>query len=161
MLNFSPPSLSKWWLSWLLQRDHLLNQHSSSPPILRYHNLKHLLLLTMLLRWIYLLKLAPLVLAWKSLHWSMTHDFTLWRIRWTNIRVDLILSLSISNWGLIALRIAWRRGLTALRIAWCVGMRRWWLTYVPCFHLHLLSLDLLDTPLVPFLCCQRGKYFRI
>ena len=104
--DLSLPSLSWWWLSCLLQKDHLFSHHTLSPTILRYHLLKHLLLLTMLLGWIYLLKLAHLVLVWKSLQWWVTHDFILWRIGWTSIRLGSLLSLSITSIGLIALRIA-------------------------------------------------------
>ena len=97
--------------------DHLLNhytpsppfldQHSLSPPILRYHNLRYLILLTMLLGWIHLLKLAFLVLAWWRLQWSVTHNFILWRIGWTSIKLGSLLSLTITNSELIALRIVW------------------------------------------------------
>ena len=50
--------LSQWCLSQLIQWIHLLNRHSLSLITLWYHLIRHLSLLTMLLGWIYLLKLA-------------------------------------------------------------------------------------------------------
>ena len=89
--------------------------------------------------------------------------------RMINIRLVSLHSLSISNRGLNVLRIEWisirlaslhslsisNRG---LRIAWKVSMRRWWLTCVLCFHLHLLNLDFVETPFVPFYVAKRGRY---
>ena len=110
VFSLSPPSLSR-----LLQRDHLLShhtpsppsldQHSLSPPMVRYHHLMHLLLLAMHHGWTYQPRFAFLALVWRSLQWSLTHDFTPWRIGWTNIKLGSLLNLSLSNRGLIALRI--------------------------------------------------------
>lgn len=148
------PSLSRWWLSWLLQRVHLLNHHTLSLPaldlhslsllILRYHILRHLLLLTMLYRWIYLFKSTLLALAWRSLLWLVIHVSTPWRIVWINIRLVSLHSLSISS-----------RGLSVLRITWSISMRRWWLICVLCFH--LLNFDSLETPLFSFLMLPKGE----
>ena len=83
--------------------------------------------------WMDLLLISTLlVLAWRSFLWLVTHISTPWRIVLISIRLASLHSLSISN-----------RGLSILRIAWSVSMRRWWPICLLCFHLHLLSLDLL------------------
>ena len=116
------PSLSRYCLSRLLQWVHLLSRHTLSLPfylhslsllILRYHLLRHLLLLTMLHGWIHLLRSTLLALAWRSLMWSVIHVFTPLRIVQINIRLASLHSLSISC-----------RGLSVLRIAWSYNMKR-------------------------------------
>ena len=52
------------------------------------------------------------------------HDFTPWRIGWTNIKLGSLLNLSLSNRGLIALRITQSKGLLPFMIAWSVNMTR-------------------------------------
>lgn len=114
VFSLSPLSLSRGWLSRILERDHLLNHltpsphcldlHSPTLPILRYHLFKHLFLLTMLHGWTYQPRLALLALSWRNLQWSMTNDFNLWGIWWTSIGLGSLFSLSISSRGLISLR---------------------------------------------------------
>ena len=106
------------------------------------------LLLTMLHGWIYLLRSTLLALAWRSLLWLVICISTPLRIVWISIRLASLHYLSISN-----------RGLSVLRIAWNIDMRRWWPIWVWCFHIHLLNLDSLDTPFLPFWCCQKGNAF--
>lgn len=57
------------------------------------------------LGWTYQLRLAQLVLVWRS-WWLEISTSTLWRIEWINIRVASLISLSIYSRGLIVLRIA-------------------------------------------------------
>ena len=102
VFNLRLPSLSRHTLSLSF-----LDLHSLSLPILRYHLFRHFPLLTMLHGWTYLLRLALLALASRSLLWLVIHIFIPWRIVWINIRLASLRSLSISNRRLILSRIAW------------------------------------------------------